>query len=314
MRTLVAAVFGISTSLALGQDILEQQSAALKLLPAISYIETQRCVKPGDALTTAKVKFGDPVSGTNSTSLSGTKLMSFRWPEAGIYRIFNINLFGKSYVSSMKGMTDESFDYFDGNQSYAVYRSGRQDQVNIEDGLSHRGTVIVIDCFGVMGQDPTSLTQTSTSIDPNFGKLIHFKGNNLEFDISPDRDFMTVYSKSQALETWVLKTEQFGGRWIPTSIKQTNSVDSPVDIFIEIANVKPLEKINQVFKPHIKPGSLVVKDGTYFEIDSAGKLTKSKSQPDRTSEYLTWAGVGALAILILSVIVIGSYKLIRKQN
>src|SRR4051812_10828562 len=104
-------------SAAMAQSAIELQKKSLESLPAISFDERQRCVKTGDSPGSAATKFGDPTTGKAGSTLTGTRTMSYSWPEAGLYRDFEVNIFGKSFSKTTHSMGGSETNSYDGSHS-----------------------------------------------------------------------------------------------------------------------------------------------------------------------------------------------------
>jgi len=309
-------VFGgiLAASFCHGQTEIEQQRKALRSLPAISYDEILQCVKLGDSPSTATTKFGDPTSGKAGMSLTGRKSTTFSWPEAGLYREFHVGVLGEKYFRNYDAMSEKMWGFYDGEKSYSLLEGTTRRQIHVDSRRNGAEPPSIFSSPVFLGYDISSFKKVSTSTDPKFGTLVHFEGKGVEMDIAPDRDYMTVHTKSSNIESWVLEAQKFEGHWIATKMKDLNTYSTPVEVFTTIKSIKALPKADQVFKPAYKTGTLVVDSGVYYDVDKSGGLVKSKNQPDRTTEYLSWAGMGAFAIFVLSVIVVGMMKLMRKPE
>ena len=58
---------------------------------------------------------------------------------------------------------------------------------------------------------------------------------------------------------------------------------------------------------------LWIDNNVYYDV-VGGKLVKSKMQPDRTSEYLSWAGMGTVALIVLGGLGFQAHKLFGKSH
>ncbi len=202
----------------------------------------------------------------------------------------------------------------DGKKSYMLLEDTGRRQIHITDGIhgSDRPFIVNEIYLATLSQS-YDFKESGTGNDPKFGRLIHLVGNNCDADIAPEKGYLTTHIRIGKLESWLLDIQQFQGHWLPASVRTRNSFNGTVDITTTIKNLKPINESDKNFTPAYTKGTLVIDNNVYYDVTKDGKLVKSKMQPDRTGEYLTWAGLGAFFVAIFSVIVIGCAKIFRKQ-
>ena len=314
MRILSVAIATLFASLSFSQSAIELQKKALESIPAVSFDELKRCAKPGEPASTATTKFGDPTSGKAGRTFSGTHTMSFSWPAPGIFRESHIALDGLKYAVFSDQGIEREINSFDGKKSYSLLEGPSRKQIHINGGMPGSERPFIVHELNLSDLKFLNFRESGTGTDTKFGRTIHFDGDRSSFaDIAPDFDYMTIHTKFSGQETWVQEAIQYKGHWIPTLIKTSSTFRDPVDVYATIKNIQPLLEADKKFTPKYTVGTLVVDNNVYYDVTKDGKLVKSKMQPDRTSQYLSWAGMSAVLLLVLSVVVIGCYKLFRRQ-
>ncbi len=278
---------------------------SLQSFPAIRFTELQQCVAPGGNPSSATTRFGTPGTGAKAAFSSAT---TYSWPTAGIFRQAEYAVKGNAWKSVGPPSPTSITEYFDGTTFCEEGDFGGRQSIYYRERASERPKVV--EQFALYDGERSSCKVTGQSVDPKFGPIVHVESQYETFDVAPERDFMIVHRKASQIEEWVLDVQKIDGHWLATTTKALNSFRTPVEIYTIIKDIKPLDKKDQFFKPTIKTGAFVMKNNVYYDVDKTGKWIKSKNQPDRTTEYLTWTGMILFAVGILSVIVIGSYKLV----
>lgn len=299
--TFLVSSFGYGQS----RDPFEGLQKSLQTFPAIRFTELKQCVTPGGNPATATTRFGTPGTGSKAAFSSA---MTYSWPTAGVYQQAEYAVKGNAWKSDDPAGPTSMAEYFDGTTFCEVGDFGGRQSIYYRERGDNRPTVV--QQFALYDGEQASCKVTGQSVDPKFGPIIHVESQFETFDVAPERDYMIVHRKASQVEEWVLDTQKIQGHWLATTTKTVNSFRTPVEIYTTIKDIKPLEAKDQIFKPTIKPGAFVMKNNVYYDDDKAGKWVKSKNQPDRTTEYLTWAGMVLFAVGILSVLVIGIYKIV----
>ena len=315
MRIWTLITASLITAAASAQTAVDLQKKAIESLPAMSFDELQQCVKPGEAPTSVTTKFGTPSSGKSATSFTGSRTISFSWPSAGAYRESHVALEGIKYTKVLNEMNSKMTYSTDGDKSYMLLEDTGRRQIQVTQGRQGTERPIILNELNLSNFVKSfDFKESGSGNDPKFGRLIHLVGkNSTDADVAPERDYITTHMKIGSIEMWLLDAKQFEGHWVPTSVKTRNIYNGTVDTYTTIKNLKPLAETDKKFTPTYTKGTLVIDNNVYYDVTTENKLVKSKMQPDRTSEYLTWAAIGVVFVGILSVIVIGCYKVFRKQ-
>ena len=154
------------------------------------------------------------------------------------------------------------------------------------------------------------LSLKSSRVDPSYGVVLVYANSSGEYEFAKERDWNCVKKTHGPFSVQITKLTKVGAHWLPTEIKETRG---GMDILCSV-KYKPLVGLTaKDFAPKKVGGMLWIDNNVYFDV-VGGKLVKSKRQPDRTSEYLSWLGMGATAIVILGVLGYQAHKLFGKSN
>jgi len=301
------------TAVGLGQDPIEARRKVLETYPGFQMEAIERVVAPGAAASTATTPYGDPVTQKHGTTLAGVGTTTISWPELGVYQKFTGKLLGVMYDIDrpmMAGSVESEHLMFDGRVGYSHLfdKSGKgRDQVHVDEPGHRMSHGMFTDVWDPMEK---GLTLKGSRIDPTYGNVLIYEGPSGEYEFAKDRDWNCVRKNHSILTVEIVKMIKVGAHWLPAEIKETRQ---GMDILCSVSYKKVDGLTQQDFSPKKRAGMLWIDNNVYYDV-VGGKLVKSKMQPDRTSEYLSWAGMGTVALIVLGGLGFQAHKLFGKSH
>lgn len=310
MRILVVVGFAASVSLVSAITPVEMRARAIARYPGFIFTSVERAVATGALASSATTKYGDPATQKRGTTLSGATTISTTWPEAGVFRKIDGEFLGIRHRvenSRMASTTQREFLYFDGEKRYIHSLGGGRDHIHVNRKQDRMNDGMVVDVWDSWVSEEA---HPKSRIDPVLGKILTYEEHGVVSDVAVERDWMVVKRTGSNADMEVTKLAKVEGCWLPVQIKASRfGLDIYCEATFKLAKtLKPAD-----FTPKTSSKTLWIEDNVFYDV-VAGKLVRSKMQPDRTSEYLSWAGMGAVALLILGALGSQAHKLFGKSN
>ncbi|MEI7577547.1 MAG: hypothetical protein WCK51_11685 [Armatimonadota bacterium] len=312
-------LFGILflTAFGLGQDPIAERRKVLAAYPGFQFEAVKSAVPAGSPASKATIRYGDPVTIKHGSTLTGVGTTSVSWPELGVYQALSGRVHGVMYdidMPTMSGSTESQHLMFDGKVGYwhLFDKSGKgRSTVQVDQSGRQMSDGLFTDVWEPLG-DPLGreMSLKRSRVDPAYGVVLIYNSPSGEYEFAKERDWNCLkrtYGPSSVEITKLIKVDTY---WLPEEIKETRG---GMDIICTVT-YKPVAGLTaKDFAPKKVGGMLWIENNVYYDV-VGGKLVKSKRQPDRTSEYLSWAGMGAVTLLVLGGLGHQAHKLFGKSN